>query len=60
MLCTVSPAGLEEFFAQVGDEVATRTSPAPEIDQDTRLASLKKGAELAALYRVDLMLPNVS
>src|SRR3954451_12030479 len=31
LLCTVAPAGLERFFAEFGDPVATRTSPAPEL-----------------------------
>src|ERR1700749_3105386 len=32
LLCPVAPAGLERFFAEFGDPVPTRTSPAPELD----------------------------
>ena len=54
LLCTVSPAGLEEFFAAVGDAVVGRTSAAPELDDDARAARMQKGAQLAAKYRVEL------
>ena len=54
MLCTVSPAGLEEFFAEVGDAVDSRTSPAPDLTPEERTARMERGAELAAKYRVDI------
>ena len=54
MLCIVSPAGLDEFFAEVGDAVATRTSPAPELTPEERAARMERGAELAAKYRLDI------
>ncbi len=33
MLCICSPAGHEEFFAQFGVPVATRTTPPPKLDE---------------------------
>ncbi len=60
LLCTVSPAGLEEFFAQIGDPVPTRTSPALEVSPEARAAQLEQGMLLAAEYRIDLMLPPAS
>ncbi len=54
MLCIVAPAGLEEFFAEVGQAVPSRTSPAPELTPDQRTAQLHRAAELSARYRVDI------
>src|SRR3954469_18793920 len=34
LLCTVVPAGLEKFFAEFGDPVPMRTSPAPVLSDD--------------------------
>ncbi len=58
LLCTVAPAGLEEFFAEVGDPVASRTAPAPTLDEDARAARMQKGLALAAKYRVDPSPPS--
>jgi hypothetical protein len=54
-MCT--PAGQEEFFREIGDPVPTRTSPAPELDPDTKAARMKKALELAPKYRTELLLP---
>lgn len=43
MLCLVSPAGIEEFFAAVGDALPTRTAAAPELGE----AELKRRIEVA-------------
>ncbi len=58
LLCTVAPSGLEEFFAEVGDPVAGRTSPAPDLDEDARAARMQKGRALAARYRVEIPPPE--
>jgi uncharacterized cupin superfamily protein len=47
LLCICAPAGQEEFFAQVGVPVATRTTPAPKLDQADQALSMKKAKELA-------------
>ncbi len=54
----VSPAGLEEYFAQVGDPVPSRTSAAPELDEPTRAVRMQKVRELAADYRVEILVPE--
>jgi quercetin dioxygenase-like cupin family protein len=42
LLCMVSPAGLEEYFAEVGDAVQSRTSPAPELDEAEAAARMAR------------------
>jgi quercetin dioxygenase-like cupin family protein len=41
LLCTVVPSGLEKFFAEFGDPVAARTSPAPELSDAEREERLR-------------------
>jgi quercetin dioxygenase-like cupin family protein len=53
LLCICAPAGQEEFFAQVGVPVATRTTPAPKLDQADQALSMKKAKELAPEYRTE-------
>ncbi len=57
LLCVCSPAGQEEFFAEVGVQVATRTTPAPPLDDADQAAFLKKAVELAPKYRTELLKP---
>lgn len=47
VLTFVTPAGLDEFFAEFGDPVANRTAPAPELsaaERDARMATAKRRA----------------
>jgi quercetin dioxygenase-like cupin family protein len=60
MLCICSPAGQEEFFLTVGDRVASRTSPPPELDEDKQRERLVKAIELAPRYRTQLLIPTLS
>ncbi len=53
LLCLCVPAGQEEFFAQVGVPVATRTAPPPKLGNAEQAASMKKAEELAAQYRTE-------
>jgi len=55
MLCLGSPAGQEEFFMEVGDLVATRTTPAPELDEATKAARKEKANALAPRYRTEML-----
>ena len=57
LLCMCTPAGQEEFFALIGDEVPTRTSPPPELDEDERKERMERAVELAPRYRTELLLP---
>ena len=57
LLCVCAPAGQEEFFAQVGVPVATRTTPPPKLDERAQAEFIKKAQELAPKYRTELMKP---
>lgn len=58
LLCVCSPAGQEEFFAGVGIPVATRTTPAPELDDAAQAEFLAKAQALASAYRTELLKPE--
>jgi quercetin dioxygenase-like cupin family protein len=55
MLCICSPAGPEEFFAQIGVAVATRTTPPPKLDEAGQAEFRAKVAALGAKYRTELL-----
>jgi quercetin dioxygenase-like cupin family protein len=55
MLCLCSPAGQEKFFLEVGVPVATRTTPAPNLDRDAQEKLAAKVKELAPKYRTELL-----
>jgi quercetin dioxygenase-like cupin family protein len=57
LLCTVAPAGLERFFAEFGDPVPTRTSPAPPLSDAERSQRLRRAAERAPAYGMELLPP---
>ena len=58
LLCTVAPAGLESFFAEFGDPVATRTSPAPELADAERRNRLERAAAKAPEYGIEMLTPG--
>jgi quercetin dioxygenase-like cupin family protein len=58
LLCLCAPAGQEEFFAQVGVPVATRTTTPPKLDKADTAATMKKAEELALKYRTELLKPS--
>ncbi len=57
MLCTCSPPGQEEFFAAIGDSVASRTAPPPELDEAAVSARRARAEDLAPQYRTELLKP---
>ncbi len=57
LLCICAPAGQEEFFAQVGVSVATRTTPPPKLGKEKQAEMMKKAQMLAAKYRSELLKP---
>jgi quercetin dioxygenase-like cupin family protein len=57
LLCICSPAGLDDFFLEVGVRVATRTTAPPKLDPDAQAAFRTKSEALAAKYRTE-MLPH--
>ena len=57
LLCLCAPAGQEEFFALVGQPVATRTEAPPPLDDAARAAFIARSRELAPRYRTELLPP---
>lgn len=57
MLCICAPAGQEEFFARVGNPVASRTAAAPALSKEEFGAFLAKAAALAPEFRTELLKP---
>lgn len=57
LLCLCSPAGQEDYFLEVGTLVATRTSPAPQLNEDEKKAQMEKAVKLAPKYRTELLKP---
>src|ERR1700722_20325666 len=55
LLCICSPAGQEEFFAEVGVPVATRTTPPPKLDPEAQAEFRAKAKALAPKYRTELL-----
>ena len=55
MLCMATPAGLEEFFLEVGDLVDSRTAPPPKLTPAEIGGRQKKAASLLAKYRTEIM-----
>ena len=58
LLCVCAPAGQEEFFAQVGVSVATRTTPLPKPDHAAEKAFKEKAEALAPKFRTELLKPG--
>jgi quercetin dioxygenase-like cupin family protein len=57
LLCTAAPAGLEKFFAEFGDPVATRTSPAPVLTDREREERLRRASSVAPRYGMEILPP---
>jgi len=55
LLCICSPAGQEEFFAEVGVPVATRTTAPPKLDPMAQAAFRAKAEALAPKYRTEML-----
>ncbi|WP_372518070.1 cupin domain-containing protein [Solirubrobacter ginsenosidimutans] len=56
MLCMVSPAGLERYFAEFGDRVATRTSAPPELSERERAERMQRAVASAEHYGMEILL----
>jgi quercetin dioxygenase-like cupin family protein len=55
MLCICSPAGQENFFAELGVRVATRTTAPPELDEAAQAEFRKRAVALAPEYKTELL-----
>ena len=57
LLCTVSPAGEEEFFLAIGDRVPTRTGPVPTLTEAEQQARAERAKALSAKYKNEIVAP---
>lgn len=55
LLCTVSPAGEEAFFLEIGDRVPTRTGPIPILDPAEQKARAEKAMALSVKYKNEIL-----
>jgi len=58
LLCLCAPAGQEEFFAQIGVAVATRTTTPPKLDKEAQAASMKMAKDIMPMYRTEMVKPG--
>ncbi len=57
MLCLAAPAGLEEFFLEVGDLLPSRASSPPRLDRLQMEERIKMVKALTPKYRTELLIP---
>ena len=57
MLCLCSPAGAEEFFAAIGDPVASRSAPAPRLSEREHASQIAKIVALAPKFKMEILRP---
>lgn len=55
MLCMCAPAGQDEYFTEIGDKVATRTSPPPQKSDADKKAAMEKSMKLAPQYATEIL-----
>lgn len=55
LLCICSPAGLEDFFLEVGVPLPTRTAAPPKLDDAAQAAFMAKLLALAPKYRTEIL-----
>jgi len=57
LLCLCSPAGMDDFFLEIGTPVATRTTPPPALDKAAQTAMAAKAELLAQKYKTEFLKP---
>ena len=55
MICVCAPAGIDQFFAEVGVPVATRTTAPPKLNEQEMAKFVEKASALAPKYRTELL-----
>ena len=55
LLCMVSPAGLEEFFAAFAPEVDSRTAPAPQLSDEEQAERMGRAEALTERFRIEML-----
>ncbi|MBB5055840.1 quercetin dioxygenase-like cupin family protein [Granulicella aggregans] len=58
LMCTVSPAGLDRQFLEIGVRVATRTSPPPSVSAEQRAELMKKIPAIVEKYDGKVLPPD--
>lgn len=58
LLCAVVKAGLEEEFAEIGQPVATRTTPPPPVSKEQKAKLAKQMPEITKRYHARVLPPN--
>ncbi len=57
LLCICAPAGQEDFFAQLGVPIQTRTTPPTRPTPEAQAELKKKAEELAPKYKTEFLPP---
>ena len=55
MICICAPAGQEEFFREIGDPVASRTTPPPKPGEEQMAETRSKVEALAVKYKTEML-----
>jgi quercetin dioxygenase-like cupin family protein len=58
LLCMCTPPGQEEFFMEVGDLVADRTAPPPQLSEAAVAERMAKAGALAPKYVTEFVRPD--
>ena len=58
MLCIVSPPGLEQYFADFGEKLPSRTSKAPMLGEEELATRIADAAPLAARFHIENLPPD--
>ena len=55
MLCMCTPAGQDEYFMQIGDVVAGKDAPPPQLSDDEVAERRRRAGELASAFRSEFL-----
>lgn len=55
LYCLCSPSGQEDFFLELGERVATRTTPPTKLDEAAQKKFVEKALELAPKYKTEML-----
>jgi quercetin dioxygenase-like cupin family protein len=55
LLCVVAPSGLERYFAEFGDRVASRTAQPPELTEQQRTERMQRARQAAPRYGIEIL-----
>lgn len=55
MLCMCTPAGQDEYFMRIGDIVAGKDAPPPQLSDEELATRRRRASELAATFRSEFL-----